>query len=145
MVGNKTGALVAALLGLVVCVLPAAAWAQADYPSKAVEIVSPYPAGGSADLFTRVVADKLKEYTGQPFVVLNKPGAGTALGAAFLAALGVGAVTEFEQITAWVEISPALQPRLPASEKYDKIYPVYAGLYARLKEDFDRLTALTTQ
>jgi tripartite-type tricarboxylate transporter receptor subunit TctC len=48
-------------------------------------MVCPYPAGGSSDLFTRVVADKFKESTGQPFVVLNKPGAGTALAAGYVA------------------------------------------------------------
>ena len=85
MMGAKTKVLGIVLLGLVVWVLPRAAWAQADYPSKAVEMVCPYPAGGSSDLFTRVVADKFKEYTGQPFVVLNKPGAGTALAAGYVA------------------------------------------------------------
>jgi tripartite-type tricarboxylate transporter receptor subunit TctC len=85
MTDSKTKALMVVLLGLFVCALPPAAWSQADYPSKAVEMVCPYNAGGSADLFTRVVADKLKEYTGQPFVVLNKPGAGTALGAGYVA------------------------------------------------------------
>jgi tripartite-type tricarboxylate transporter receptor subunit TctC len=85
MMGTKTKLWVVVLLGLVVCVLPPAAWSQADYPSKSVELVCPYPAGGSSDLFTRVVADKLKEYTGQPFVVLNKPGAGTALAAGYVA------------------------------------------------------------
>jgi tripartite-type tricarboxylate transporter receptor subunit TctC len=85
MMGTKTRVLVVVLLGLVVYVLPPAAWSQADFPSKPVELVCPYPAGGSSDLFTRVVADKMKEYTGQPFVVLNKAGAGTALGAGYVA------------------------------------------------------------
>lgn len=85
MMGTKTKVLVVVLLGLVAYVLPPAAWSQADYPSKPVEMVCPYPAGGSSDLFTRVAADKLREYTGQPFVVLNKPGAGTALAAGYVA------------------------------------------------------------
>ncbi|MEW6667536.1 MAG: tripartite tricarboxylate transporter substrate binding protein [Thermodesulfobacteriota bacterium] len=85
MTGAKTRTWVVVLLGLVVCVLPRGVWAQTDYPSKTVEMVCPYPAGGSSDLFTRVVADKFKEYTGQPFVVLNKPGAGTALAAGYVA------------------------------------------------------------
>ena len=85
MKATKTSVLVGVLLGLVVCVLPPVAWSQTDYPSKTVEMVCPYPAGGSSDLFTRVVAEKFKEYTGQPFVVLNKPGAGTALAAGYVA------------------------------------------------------------
>jgi tripartite-type tricarboxylate transporter receptor subunit TctC len=86
MMSTKTSLLVVVtLLGLVAWIFPPASWAQGDYPSKPVEMVCPYPAGGSSDLFTRVVSDKLKEYTGQPFVVLNKPGAGTALAAGYVA------------------------------------------------------------
>ncbi len=56
-----------------------------DYPSKPVQIVVPFAAGGNLDLFTRILAKKLKEYLKQPVLVLNKPGAGNALGAAFVA------------------------------------------------------------
>ena len=85
MMGKKTSVLGGRPSGPGRLCSPPAAWSQADYPSKSVEMVCPYPAGGSSDLFTRVVADKLKEYTGQPFVVLNKPGAGTALAAGYVA------------------------------------------------------------
>ncbi len=77
--------LVLGLLCFAVSLFPSTSQAQADYPHKPVQMVCPYPAGGSSDLFTRVVADKLREVVGQPVIVLNKPGAGTALGAGFVA------------------------------------------------------------
>jgi tripartite-type tricarboxylate transporter receptor subunit TctC len=57
--------------------LSAAAWA-APYPTRPVEIVVPYGAGGSTDLVARTLAQQLQTRLGQPVVVLNKPGgAGT--------------------------------------------------------------------
>jgi tripartite-type tricarboxylate transporter receptor subunit TctC len=51
-----------------------------DYPSRAVEVVVPFPAGGGTEIVTRLVADGLTKRLGQPFVVLNRPGANTNLG-----------------------------------------------------------------
>jgi tripartite-type tricarboxylate transporter receptor subunit TctC len=60
-----------------VAALSAAAWA-APYPTRPVEIVVPYGAGGSTDLVARTLAQQLQTRLGQPVVVLNKPGgAGT--------------------------------------------------------------------
>ncbi len=59
--------------------------AQDEYPSRPIQIVVPFAAGGSLDLTTRILAEKLREYLKQPVLVLNKPGAGTAVGASFAA------------------------------------------------------------
>lgn len=64
---------------------------------------------------------------------------GTALGSAFLAALGTGAVPSFEAIHDWVEVAGETSPDPSAGRVYDRIYPVYEGLYAKLKDDFDVL------
>ena len=52
-----------------------------DWPAKAVRIIVPFPAGGSADLLPRVVAEKLTEKWGQPVIVDNRPGAAGNIGA----------------------------------------------------------------
>jgi tripartite-type tricarboxylate transporter receptor subunit TctC len=51
-----------------------------DYPSRPVELVVPFPAGGGTEIVTRHVSDGLARRLGQPFVVLNRPGANTNLG-----------------------------------------------------------------
>src|SRR5260221_13884893 len=72
-------ALIAALL-LASC--PPPALAQEDWPARPVKIVVGYPAGGVADAVTRLYAAGLSERFGKQFIVENKPGAGTNIGAA---------------------------------------------------------------
>jgi tripartite-type tricarboxylate transporter receptor subunit TctC len=56
-------------------------WASAqDYPSRPVELVVPFPAGGGTEIVSRLVGDGLAKQLGQPFVVLNRPGANTNVG-----------------------------------------------------------------
>lgn len=52
----------------------------ANWPSKPVHIVVPYPPGGSTDSMTRRLAEKLTKNLGQPFVVENRPGASGMIG-----------------------------------------------------------------
>src|SRR3989442_2941561 len=56
-----------------------------SYPAKAIRLVVPYPAGGATDFFARLVFTKMGEALGQPIVVENRPGAGTAIGASEVA------------------------------------------------------------
>src|SRR5215470_20258213 len=75
------------LLGRVLFVLAAtgiSATAQ-DYPIRTVTFVVPYQAGGATDLMGRLVGQRLEQRLGKPFVVENRPGAGTVLAAAFVA------------------------------------------------------------
>ena len=52
----------------------------ADYPTKPVKWVVPYPPAGTTDVLARIVAAWLSEKMGQPFVIENKPGAGNNIG-----------------------------------------------------------------
>jgi tripartite-type tricarboxylate transporter receptor subunit TctC len=52
-----------------------------DYPNRPVTIVVPFAAGGGTDLLARMVAQKLEQRLGKPFLIENKPGAGSTIGA----------------------------------------------------------------
>jgi tripartite-type tricarboxylate transporter receptor subunit TctC len=60
---------------------PWRAFAQADYPTRPVRVIVPYAAGGGTDFFARLVFAAMGEQLGQQFVVDNRPGAGTNIGA----------------------------------------------------------------
>jgi tripartite-type tricarboxylate transporter receptor subunit TctC len=55
--------------------------AAQDYPQRAVRVLVSFPAGGTTDILARLVSDGLARSLGQPFVVENRPGAGTAIAA----------------------------------------------------------------
>ena len=59
----------------VATICPIALAQSADYPTKLIKIVVPFPAGGATDIMTRNIAQKLNEVWKQPIVVDNKPGA----------------------------------------------------------------------
>lgn len=68
-----------------VALLAACGAALAAFPERPITLVAPYPAGGAADVLSRLLAKKLEEHLGKPVVVDNRPGAGTAIGAAYVA------------------------------------------------------------
>ena len=76
----RRSALAAALSTALLAALPGAAVAQ-DFPNRAVQMVVPYAAGGSADVLGRVIAQEMSKPLGQSVVVELKPGAGGNLGA----------------------------------------------------------------
>src|SRR5918997_744426 len=64
---------------------PAPSHAKEKWPQRQVNIIVPFTAGGTTDLFARILAQKLQEKYGTPFVVENRAGAGGNIGAAAVA------------------------------------------------------------
>ena len=66
-------------VGAAASLVPGAAGAQSAWPNKPIRWVVPYTAGGFTDVSTRLTLEKIN--LGQPFVVDNKPGANSLIGA----------------------------------------------------------------
>lgn len=67
-----------AFAGAVIASAPAAI--ADDYPSRPVKIIVPFGAGGPTDVYTRAIAEELRKSLRQPFIMENRPGAGTTIG-----------------------------------------------------------------
>jgi tripartite-type tricarboxylate transporter receptor subunit TctC len=65
--------------------LLSSSWAQGAYPSKAITLIVPFPAGGIADLSARALKASLEKALGQTVLIVNRPGASGAIGAVAVA------------------------------------------------------------
>src|SRR5439155_916304 len=74
------------------------AWAQA-YPSRPVRILVAVAAGGPADVVARLIGQWSSERLGQPFIIQNRPGAGTTLGTEAVVRARVG-----EGVQPWSDV-----------------------------------------
>jgi tripartite-type tricarboxylate transporter receptor subunit TctC len=100
------GAVIGAL-----CLVSATASAQ-DYPTKPVRIVVPYAAGGGTDALARYLAHGLERRLGQPFVIENRPGQGTAIGAAYVARAAPDGYTLLAATSSTLAINPSVYKKL---------------------------------
>jgi len=87
------------------------------YPTRPVKLIVPYPPGGSADILGRTLGGKLADQLGQPVVVENRPGAGTAVGTEFVARSQPDGYT----LLLGTVSSHAMNPALSAKLGYDPI------------------------
>jgi tripartite-type tricarboxylate transporter receptor subunit TctC len=74
-----------ALLALALSALCATPLRAEDYPARTVKIVVPFPAGGTADVMPRIIADWLSRKWGQPVIIEDRAGAGGNIGAEVVA------------------------------------------------------------
>lgn len=90
-----------------------AAHAQdANYPTKPIRFVVPYPPGGPLDAVARTLADQIKERLGT-VIVENKPGAGGNIGADLVAKSAPDGYTVVMGAVATHAINPTLYPKIP--------------------------------
>jgi tripartite-type tricarboxylate transporter receptor subunit TctC len=80
-----------------------------SYPSRPVRVIVPWPPGQATDIAARVVAQKLQEALGQPFVIDNKPGAGGSIGTDAVAKSPADGYTLLAASSGPVSIMPSLQ------------------------------------
>jgi len=88
------------------------------WPTRPIRLVSPYGAGGSNDILTRLLADGLAPRLGQPLVVENKAGAGTRIANELVARAAPDGYTLLHA-AAPIAIGAALYPKLPYDAKKD--------------------------
>ena len=90
-----------------------AALAQtAKYPARPVRLVVPFAAGGTNDILGRIVAEKLAEKFGQPFVADNRAGANTVVGSEIVARATADGHTLLI-VSASIAVNPSLVRALP--------------------------------
>lgn len=98
---------IAMLVSLLAC-YAGAAFAQ-GYPSRPVRVIVPFPPGQSTDVSARIVADRLSQALGQPFVIVNQPGAGGQIGTQAVVAAAPDGYTLLGAGSGPVTVLPALQ------------------------------------
>jgi len=104
------------ILGALLCataLVTQPALAADPWPNKPIRIVVPYTPGGLTDVLARLVAQKASVTLGQSIVVENKPGAGTAIGADFVARSPADGYTLLMSGTTTLSTNPILIKKLP--------------------------------
>jgi tripartite-type tricarboxylate transporter receptor subunit TctC len=83
-----------------------------DYPTKPVRIVVPYAAGGGTDALARFLAHGLERRLGQPFIIENRPGQGTATGATYVARSAPDGYTLLAATSSTLAFNPTVYRKL---------------------------------
>jgi tripartite-type tricarboxylate transporter receptor subunit TctC len=122
---SRRTVLSACLAGLVA--LSGTAWADASYPHHSVKIVVPYPPGGTNDTVARLLAQRLSDKLGQPFIVENRAGASGNIGADAVARAPADGYTLLV-----VTMGHTIHPSLYKNLRYD------------IRKDLAPVTSLTT-
>ena len=105
------------LAGLALIGMSAApSWAQEhaqDYPNRQVNFIVPFAPGGGTDILGRLVGQKLSDRFGKPFVIENRPGAGTVTAAVQVARSTPDGYTIMMATSGTLAMNPTLYKKLP--------------------------------
>ncbi len=121
----KTARLLAALAGAATLLLAPGTYAQ-NFPTKPIRLVMPYPPGGSSDILARPIANEMSKSLGQPVLIEYKPGAGSTIGADFIAKSAPDGYNMVMLLTAHA-INATLVPKLPYDTVKDFTYITIAA------------------
>ncbi len=106
------------LSSAILCALGAAAWGpavaqEATFPTKPITLVIPFPPGGATDVLGRLIGKKLGDKLGQSVVIDNRAGAGTTIGAAYVAKAAPDGYTLLMSSGTTFTVNPAVRAKLP--------------------------------
>ncbi|HSR11757.1 MAG TPA: tripartite tricarboxylate transporter substrate binding protein [Thermodesulfobacteriota bacterium] len=97
------------------------------YPSKPINMIVPYAPASGADLGSKVMADRMAEFLGQPMVSVYKPGGGGSLGAAFVAKAKPDGYTVLVGSVSPIVISPIVKKLDYTTDDF-----IIAGTYSKI-------------
>jgi tripartite-type tricarboxylate transporter receptor subunit TctC len=123
--------------------IPAAAQ---QWPTGPVKIIIPFPPGGPTDTVGRILAKNLQDSWGQPVIIDYKPGAGTAIGADFVAKSAADGLT-MGMVNSSLAVNPSLRKQLPYDTLKDlsgvtQLFDMQLAIVARPDAPFNTLKEL---
>ena len=136
-----TGLLAGALL-----VAPLAPAFAQDWPKGPVKIIIPFPPGGPTDTVGRILAKNLQDIWGQPVIIDYKPGAGTVIGADFVAKAAPDGQT-IGMVNSSLAVNPTLRKHLPYDTLKDlsgvtQLFDMQLAIVARPDAPFNTVKEL---
>jgi tripartite-type tricarboxylate transporter receptor subunit TctC len=106
----------------VLALFMAPAFAQDNWPSKPVKIVSPFPAGGTSDIMARMVAEAMSKELGQQFIVENIGGAGGTIGTLRAKSMAADGYTMIQTGVGQNAVAHGLDPKLGYDSMRDFVH-----------------------
>jgi tripartite-type tricarboxylate transporter receptor subunit TctC len=129
-------------LCVALCISPFTAMAQADYPSRPIRLIIPFPAGGGTDIVGRLVAQKMSETLKQPVVVENVGGAASMIGAERAARAAADGYTLFLGGANTFAINPHLYQKI--NYKLEDFAPISMLAKVPMSLDMNKAIPATT-
>jgi tripartite-type tricarboxylate transporter receptor subunit TctC len=119
---TSTRALLLAFAMIGACVFPSVAQDSAqDYPNRQVTFIVPFAPGGGTDILGRLIGQKLSDRFGKPFVIENRPGAGTVTAAVQVARSAPDGYTIMMATSGTMAMNQTLYRKLPYQPGHDLV------------------------